>query len=40
VKPSHLTTNADINVIESLTDWDTPALSSALEALRLQPRNT
>jgi hypothetical protein len=40
VKPSHLMTTADVSVIESLADWDTPALSNALDALRLQPRNT
>jgi hypothetical protein len=39
VKPSHLMTTADVSVIESLADWDTPALSNALHALRLQPQH-
>jgi hypothetical protein len=30
-------TAADIEGIESLTEWHTPALSSALDALRLRP---
>ena len=33
-------TPADTNVIQSLTEWDTPALSNALDALRLRPHNT
>ncbi len=33
-------TTADINVIESLAEWDTPALSNALDALRLRPNHT
>jgi hypothetical protein len=40
VKPSHVMTTADISVIESLAGWDTPALSNALDALRLRPHNT
>jgi hypothetical protein len=32
--------DADMNTIESLTDWDTPALSNALDSLRLRPPNT
>jgi regulator of RNase E activity RraA len=33
-------TTSDIDVIQSLTEWDTPALSNALDALRLRPHNT
>jgi 4-hydroxy-4-methyl-2-oxoglutarate aldolase len=40
VKPRHVMTTADISVIESLAGWDTPALSDALDALRLRPHNT
>jgi hypothetical protein len=36
----HLMTAIDIAGIESLTAWDTPALSNALDALRLRPHNT
>jgi len=32
-------TTAGIAGIESLTDWDTPALSNALDALRLRPNH-
>jgi 4-hydroxy-4-methyl-2-oxoglutarate aldolase len=40
VKPSPIMTTADMSVIESLAAWDTPALSNALDALRLRPHNT
>jgi 4-hydroxy-4-methyl-2-oxoglutarate aldolase len=33
-------TDTDINVIESLADWDTPALSNALDTLQLRRHNT
>jgi 4-hydroxy-4-methyl-2-oxoglutarate aldolase len=33
-------TAIDIKVIESLADWDTPALSNALDTLRLRPNHT
>ncbi len=33
-------TAIDMNVIESLADWDTPALSNALDTLRLRPNHT
>jgi len=33
-------TAADIADIESLTGWDTPALSNALDALRLRPHHS
>ncbi len=32
-------TAIDTNVIESLADWDTPALSNALDTLRLRPNH-
>jgi regulator of RNase E activity RraA len=35
-----LVTATDIEGIESLTQWDTPALSNALDALRLRPHNS
>ncbi len=33
-------TAADLDAIESLAGWDTPALSNALDALRLRPCHT
>jgi 4-hydroxy-4-methyl-2-oxoglutarate aldolase len=36
---SNIMTSADMEGIESLTGWDTPALSNALHALRLRPHN-